>query len=469
MDEYSARPRQEGRIISPARMGVKFRDRLSHGVDQPMTDTIFALATPPGRSGVAVIRISGPGARSALQKLGGTAPPPGEVRVRVLRDPQDGAVLDHALTWWRGEGATFTGEDVAEIQCHGGRAVVEAISRALDAMPGMRLANPGEFTRRAFHAGKLDLSQVEGLADLIDAETEGQRRQAVRALEGGLSNQVAEWRRDLVRAVALLEATIDWADEDVPEDVGEEVGQLVADVIASLKAEIGRAKAAQVRRDGVEVALVGRPNAGKSTLFNAILGRSAALTSPVAGTTRDVLEARLDIGGVAVTLLDMAGLNDTDDPIEAAGVARARARARDAHVRIVVGAPDALPTDLGVEVLDEDIRVWNKSDLGAGGEGVPVSAQSGAGVDGLVSQLAALLADRSAGAGVLVRERHVAAVTDCVAVLESGLARVRQGEYEAELVAEDLRAGLRRLRALIGRVDVDDILDVVFSSFCLGK
>ncbi|WP_373050624.1 tRNA uridine-5-carboxymethylaminomethyl(34) synthesis GTPase MnmE, partial [Thalassovita aquimarina] len=296
-------------------------------------DTIFALATAHGKAGVAVIRVSGPLAHSAGERLAGMLPDPRKAGLRLLRDGQ-GVRLDEALVLTFPDKSSFTGEAVVELQLHGSVAVVASVLRELGNMDGLRQAEPGEFTRRALENGRLDLAQVEGLADLIEAETEAQRRQALRVLSGDLGNRAEEWRRDLIRAASLLEATIDFADEDIPVDVSPEVNELLDRVIASLSKEIAGVSAAERVRTGFEVAIVGAPNVGKSTLLNALAGRDAAITSEYAGTTRDVIEVRMDLAGLPVTLLDTAGLRETQDKVEEIGIKRARERAGLADLRV---------------------------------------------------------------------------------------------------------------------------------------
>ncbi|MGG7566885.1 tRNA uridine-5-carboxymethylaminomethyl(34) synthesis GTPase MnmE [Rhodovulum sp. DZ06] len=429
-----------------------------------MTDTIYAPATAPGVSAVAVIRISGPGADAALAALCGTLPAPRKTGLRRLRDA-DGAVLDEALVIRFEDGASFTGEASAEIQCHGGRAVVSAIQSALSAQ-GLRLAEPGEFTRRAMEAGRMDLSEVEGLADLVASETDAQRRQALAQMGGGLTRDVETWRRDLIRARALVEAVIDFADEEVPEDVGPEVQGLVSGVIGSLETALKGARAAERVRDGFEVALIGPPNAGKSTLLNALAGREAAITSEIAGTTRDVIEVAMDIDGLAVTVLDTAGLRDTADPVEAIGVDRARKRAEAADIRVLLDPwGDA---DRGL-LRDGDVILRSRADeTGATGPDA-LSARTGQGVSALLDRIGAELQTRVAGASALTRARHVEAVRAAHTHLEKAVGALSRGEDALDIAAEDLRAATHRLEALIGRVDAERVLDDIFSTFCLGK
>jgi tRNA modification GTPase len=427
-------------------------------------DTIYALATARGRSGLAVVRISGPAAFAAAEALCSRLPAPRVVGLRRLT--WGGELLDEALVLAFAKGASFTGEAVVELHTHGGPAVVAAVLRALAEQPGLRLAEPGEFTRRALENGVLDLAQVEGLADLIDAETEVQRRQAVRVLAGSVGQKVEGWRRDLIRAGALLEATIDFADEDVPVDVSPEVLRLVDGLMADLGREAAGVQAAERIRDGFEVAIVGAPNVGKSTLLNQLAGRDAAITSEIAGTTRDVIEVRMEIAGLAVTFLDTAGLRETDDRLERAGIDRALARAEAADLRLFLsdGALVSVLTPTG-----DDLVVLGKSDTISGRGGLSVSGLTGEGVPELMARVGAVLQDRVASAGALVRERHRVAVTSAIAALAEARGEVVRDDSRVELAAEHLRRAVRALDALVGRVDVDDLLGEIFASFCIGK
>jgi tRNA modification GTPase len=427
-------------------------------------DTIYATATARGRSGLAVLRISGPLALTAGQTLAGRLPPFRTAGLRRLS--WDGELLDEALILTFASGSSFTGEDVVEFHVHGGPAVVSAVLRALGAQPGLRLAEPGEFTRRALENGVLDLAQVEGLADLIDAETEAQRRQAVRVLSGSVGQKVEGWRRDLIRAGALLEATIDFADEDVPVDVSPEVLTLIDGLMADLGREASGVAAAERIRDGFEVAIVGAPNAGKSTLLNQLAGREAAITSDIAGTTRDVIEVRMDIAGLPVTFLDTAGLRDTEDRLEQAGIDRALKRAQEADLRLFLNDGQPVP---GLTPVGEDLVVIGKADTKYAIDGLAVSGLTGAGVPELISRIGEILQARVGSAGALVRERHRLAVTVAIAALAESRAEVVRRDSRVELAAEHLRRAVIALDALIGRVDVDDLLGEIFASFCIGK
>ncbi len=426
-------------------------------------DTIFALASARGKAGVAVIRVSGPSAHVAVSELC-VLPPPRQAALRRL--VWQGEVLDEALVLLFAAGASFTGEASVELHLHGSTAVVARVLQALAAMNGLRLAEAGEFTRRALENGRLDLTQVEGLADLIDAETEAQRKQALRVLSGALGQRVEAWRLDLVRAAALIEATIDFADEDVPLDVSPEVQALIDGLLAQLRGELDGARAAERIRDGFEVAIVGAPNAGKSTLLNALAGREAAITSEVAGTTRDVIEVRMDIAGLSVTLLDTAGLRDSVDVIERIGVERALERARQADLRIFLQAEPDEVLMLLPEI--DDLVVLGKADTREG-VALAVSGKTGVGIDWLIGEIAASLSARAASAGLLIRERQRIAMHVAVSGLESARDRMGQVQNLPELVAADLRASMRALEVMVGRIDVENLLDEIFSSFCIGK
>jgi tRNA modification GTPase len=427
-------------------------------------DTIFALASAQGKAGVAVIRLSGLIAHKAASELCGTDLAPRGMVLRILRD-KSGSQLDQALVLTFQAPASFTGEDVAELQVHGSTAGVSAVLAALSQIDGVRLAEPGEFTRRAMDNGKMDLAQVEGLADLIDAETEAQRRQAQILLGGKLGEMAEKWRRDLIRAAALIEATIDFADEDVPVDVTPEVAELLSGVQLDLTREMAGVVIAERIRTGFEVAIIGAPNVGKSTLLNALAGRTAAITSEFAGTTRDVIEVRMDLAGLPVTMLDTAGLRETDDQIEGMGIALARQRAEVADLRVFL-AEDS--DSLDVEIRHGDIRVRPKGDLRTEKDGA-VSGVTGEGLDQLVQRISQVLSQRAASAGIATRERHRSAMAQAKDGLERAQAILKSGPDHYDIGAEELRRAIHALESLVGRVDVENLLDEIFASFCLGK
>ena len=445
----------------------------------PEGDTIYAFSTAPGRAAIAVLRLSGPGASGALRALGGKLPKPRRAAVLSFADPASGEAIDRGIALYFPAPASHTGEDMAELHLHGGRAVAAALLDALGKMPGLRLAEPGEFTRRAFLNGKLDLTEAEGVADLIAAETAAQRRQALRQASGATAKIYEDWRQRLLKAQARLEAEIDFPEEGLPEYLRRQA----ADGIARLAAEIGAAledgRGGEMLRAGFEVAILGPPNAGKSSLMNALARREVAITAASAGTTRDVIEVALDLGGYPVMLADTAGLRAPSDAIEEEGVRRARARAAHADLKLVVLdaarpgearalAPlisrDTLLVANKMDLLPEDGAAWADG-LGAG-QAVRISVKTGAGLRELEARLRDMVAARfSSGAAPLItRARHRQALEECAA----SLARFPQ-LAAPELAAEELRRAVRALGRITGRVEVEDLLDVLFREFCIGK
>lgn len=427
-------------------------------------DTIFAPATAPGRAGVSVIRVSGPDALDVCRQVAGDAPTPRVAALRSLRRA-DGEVLDTGLVLLFRAPHSFTGEDVIEFQVHGSVAIVDALLAELVTLRGCRMAEPGEFTRRALQNGKMDLTQVEGLADLIEAQTEAQREQAQAVVSGAFRDLVEDLRSTLIRAAALLEAVIDFADEEVPEDVSGEVVDLLDRAIGVLRSQIEGQRFAERVRKGFEVAIVGAPNSGKSTLLNALAGRDVAITSVHAGTTRDVIEVQMDLDGVPVTVLDTAGLREAEDPVERIGVERAQARAERADIRVVLLSGEDHPR---LEMRPGDIVLRSKADL-IGDPEDAISGLTGFGVDRLVRQLGHELRGRVQKAGLATRERHLQAFVQSVGDLERARATVLGGSEEYDIAAEEIRSALRSMDVVIGRVDVENLLDVIFASFCLGK
>jgi tRNA modification GTPase len=446
--------------------------------DTNPTDTIVAPASGMSLAAIAVIRISGPKTRAVLDALCGGAPPPRHASLRAI-GIKGAPLIDRGLVLSFEGPASFTGEDMAELHVHGGRAVIGAVIDAVLALPGTRLAEPGEFARRAFENGRLDLTEVEGLADLINAETEVQRRQALAQAEGSLRALYEGWRADLVRAQALIEAGLDFADEgDVIADVAAKADPIVAQLRAAIARHLAD-KSGMRLRDGFKVVIAGAPNAGKSSLLNALAKRDAAIVSEEAGTTRDIIEVHLDLGGVPVMLIDTAGLREAEGKVEAEGIRRALARAGDADLVLWIvdatapqwEAPPALASRKG-EGGAASVTVLNKIDLapgeGAGRDSLRVSAKTGEGIERLVDALAdkaALGMGQGAGAPVLTRARHRVELEAAHAALE------RYGDRASapELKAEELRIAGHHLGRLTGRIDVEEVLGAIFAEFCIGK
>ncbi len=442
--------------------------------------TIFALSSGKGRAGVAVIRVSGPRAGAVAHALSGEAPPPPRhAALRVLRDPEDASrILDHALVLYFPGPASFTGEDVLELHVHGGRAVIDAVVAALAGLPGLRPAEPGAFTRRAFGNGKLDLTAAEGLGDLVAAETEAQRRQALRQMSGALGALCEGWRERLLTALAAIEAEIDFPDEEVPEAMVARVAPEIARVRDEIAAHLDDAHRGERLRAGASVVILGPPNVGKSSLLNALSRREAAIVAAEAGTTRDVIEVAFDLGGYPASLVDTAGLRTAGNAIEAEGVRRALARAAAADLRLLVieaAAWPTIPEDLAPHAGEGAVIVANKVDLVAGMAAgaladvgaFAVSAKTGAGLDALLAHLedrVVALCDVGE-APAITRARHRQALAACHAALEAFF-----GDSEdAVLAAEAVRLATRELGRITGRVDVEDMLDRLFAGFCIGK
>jgi tRNA modification GTPase len=446
------------------------------------SDSIFALATAPGRAAIAVVRLSGDGVDEALRSLCGRLPEPRRATLRTLTWPGRGR-LDEALVLRFPGPASYTGEDCAELHLHGGRAVVEAVASALADL-GLRPAEPGEFTRRAFQNGKLDLSQAEAVADLVDAETEAQRNQALDQLDGAQARRFEAWRAALVEALAYLEAAIDFPDEDLPDAVADRARPPVEALLGDLDAALADAARGEGVRDGWRIAVIGAPNAGKSSLFNALVRREAAIVTEQPGTTRDIIEASLTLDGYRVLLADTAGVRETSEVIEAEGVRRARAWAEGAGLRLWV--VDASAADGGwAEARDlvraGDLMVVNKVDRPSGAdrqaalasseaqgvEVIEVSATSNSGLGALGRRLHERVREALSAADfpAVTRERHRLRLTEA----RDHVARAVETLNRPELAAEDLRLAARALGRVAGRVDAEDVLDVVFASFCIGK
>lgn len=434
-------------------------------------DTIYALASAPGRAGVAIIRVSGTLTAACLTQLIGALPLPRFARLCRFMLPGSDEVIDEGLVLWFPGPASYTGEDMAELQVHGSRAVVAALSTALASL-GCRLAEPGEFTRRAVVNGKLDLTAAEGVLDLVEAETDAQRKQALRQLGGALAELTQGWRVELTRIEAHLVAAIDFADDDLPAGLMEDIRNSIAALCAELQLQLDAGRAAERLREGVYAVIIGAPNAGKSSLLNRLARREVAIVTALAGTTRDVLEVPMDVGGYPLTLADTAGLREAADAAEQEGVRRALERAGMADFKLLV--IDAAAPDLNAlaHYTEGDIIILNKCELAAPELQLPVapvrvSARSGEGMDELLAALAARTAELAGlpASPTLTRARH----REVVEATQLALTRALQHNLNVDQLADDVRHASRTLGRLTGQVGVDDLLDVVFRDFCLGK
>ena len=432
----------------------------------PHADTIYALSSGHGRAGVAVIRVSGPHAAAALNQLTGKAvPAPRKASLRQFRTAA-GQVIDDGLALWFPSPFSFTGEDVAELHVHGGRAVVEGMFAALRQIEGFRPAEAGEFTRRAVENGKFDLTQAEALADLINAETEAQRQQALRQYGGGLSHLYEGWRATLVHAAAWAEAAIDFADEELPEDVITRARGQAADILREISKHLDDERRGEILRDGFHLTVLGPPNSGKSSLVNALANRDVAIVSELAGTTRDVLEVHLDLGGYPVVIADTAGLRETSDLVETEGVRRALQRAERADAVLLL-LDSSVPPPPQLMQIEPSLIAWNKSDVAPPPVNeLAISVRTGQGMQVLLQRLEQLVRDRleRRESPSLTRERHRTALEQVRVILARA-----SGTSKPDLLAEELRAALRCLGRITGRVDLEALLDVIFRDFCIGK
>ncbi len=445
--------------------------------------TIFALASAPGRAGVAVVRVSGPRAGDALKALApdlAGLPPPRCAARAVLYGPEpqsengEREKIDDALVLWFPGPASFTGEDVAELHIHGGHAVLDSLITSLGAMAGLVPAGPGEFSRRAFENGKMDLTAVEAIADLVDAETAAQRRQALSQMGGALARRYDGWRERLVKSMAFAEASIDFAEEDIPDDLARQSIEALKALADEIDLHLADGGIGERIRSGFRIALTGAPNVGKSSLLNALAKRDVAIVSDIAGTTRDVIEVPMDLGGYAATLIDTAGLRESDDKIEQEGVRRARDQAASADLRLHLFEPG---THADVTADDKTLLVQNKADLVSEDAAVPpgalsISVKTGAGLAGLISEMTNRIRNLAAGqaeaSAPLTRARHRSALEDCRSALRRAIENAEAGMDE-EMMAEDMRVAAQALGRITGRIDVEDLLDRIFRDFCIGK
>jgi tRNA modification GTPase len=444
--------------------------------------TIYALSSGRGKAAIAVLRVSGPESARAVEVLTGKpAPAPRFAALRILKDPETAEEIDQALVLYFRGPKSETGEDMAEFHVHGGAAVVASGLEALGRIPGLRPAEAGEFTRQAFENSRLDLTRVEAIADLVNAETEAQRRQALRQMAGGLDTLYEGWRSEILKHLAWIEAVIDFPEEEVPETVPDEVWSALEKLRWEIAGHLADRGVGERIREGFRIAIVGPPNVGKSSLLNALARRDAAIVSDIAGTTRDVVEVHLEIGGFVMTIADTAGLRESGDPIEREGARRAREAAKRADVTLVVRDVSRRRETIPEESIESDEKwlVWNKVDLLRGGDfkdlatgpddGIFVSALTGGGIAGLEARLQEFVENQGfdgADGVVLTRARHRSALEGARAHLDEALVDRTRG---LELIAEDIRLAARDLGRITGRVDVEDLLDVVFRDFCIGK
>lgn len=437
---------------------------------QPRARTIYALATPPGRGGVAVIRVSGAEAAQALSRLT-TLPAPRKAALRTLKNEEK--IFDRALCLYFPAPHSFTGEEVVELHLHGGRAVVKSMLAYLGTLPGLRLAEPGEFARRAFMNGKLDLAEAEGLADLINAETEAQHRQAMRQFSGGNSAVYESLRQSVIKPLSFLEAYIDFPDEDIPPQVLQEVERDISALKANITLLLDDGAIGEQIREGVEIALVGAPNAGKSTLMNALTKRDISIVSAEAGTTRDVIEVPLDIGGYKVTLVDMAGIRESHHEIERQGIDRARKKIGEAALKLLlidVVANAEIHRESLALMDDYTLLIYTKCDLAyppiTPSPALAVSAETGEGIEQLITTIRQWLDEKFTAlpSPLITQSRHREALADALAALERF-----SSELPIEIQCEELRHAAFAIAKITGKIEVDDILDLVFSSFCIGK
>ncbi|MBV8977975.1 MAG: tRNA uridine-5-carboxymethylaminomethyl(34) synthesis GTPase MnmE [Alphaproteobacteria bacterium] len=434
-------------------------------------ETIYALSSAPGRAGIAVVRISGPQAmRTAAALTGKPLPPPRRAAVRRFVDAQGSPIDDGLLLLFPGP-QSFTGEDVVELHVHGGAAILEALFRVLAGL-GLRAARAGEFTRRAVESGRLELTRAEAIADLIDAETEAQRLQALGQYGGNIAETCESWRDRLLRASAAAEAAIDFSDEELPADLLTGARRETEQILQEIQRYLDDSHRGERIREGLSLAVIGPPNAGKSSLVNALAKRDVAIVSPHPGTTRDVIEVRLDLGGYAVTVADTAGLRDVSDAVEAEGVCRAIERARSADLVVLLRDGSSNREDgFESENFRADLLVWNKFDLPWPGErdGICISSKSGQGLEQLIAKLTQLISDRlgeTTQSPVLTRRRHRDALEEAACSLRLALLAPSD---RPELLAEGLRLALREIGRITGRVDLEAMLDIVFRDFCIGK
>ena len=430
-------------------------------------DTVFALATSPGKAAIAVVRISGSRAFDIVRKLVGALPPPRTAVLRSLR--YNSELIDRALVICFKEKASYTGEDMVELHIHGSIAVIDSLSEVLSVGFNLGVADPGEFTRRALMNGCMDLSQVEGLLDLVNSETKEQKNQSLRALTGVIGDKSKGWRTAILRSLSLAEVMIDFSEEEVPKNTVSDILVLVKSLIDKLVSELKDSNSLELIRDGFDVSIIGKPNVGKSSLLNYLAGREKAIVSEKAGTTRDIIELGIDLKGFRVNFFDTAGIHDSTDEIEVIGIERAKRKALQSHMRVFLVTENDTVEDLGVAVKETDIIFSAKSDLGKCSVHPGISSKSGEGVSKMLKKISKNLYKSTSYSGVLINKRHKKVIKNTVVYLELAYTELKHSEAQIEIVAENLRLAIMELDFLVGKINVEDILGDIFSSFCIGK
>ena len=430
-------------------------------------DTVFALSTSPGKAAIAVIRISGSKAFEVVTKLVGSLPPPRKAVLRSIKYKNE--LIDKALLICFKANASYTGEDMVEFHIHGSMAVIDSLSEVLSVGFNLGVADPGEFTRRALENGCMDLSQVEGLLDLINSETKEQKNQSLSVLTGVIGDKSKGWRSTILSSLSLAEVMIDFSDEDVPESTVSSILNLVVSLVDELTGELKNSKSLELIRDGYDVVIIGKPNVGKSSLLNYLAGREKAIVSEKAGTTRDIIELGIDLKGFRVNFFDTAGIHDATDEIEMIGIERARVKASLSHMRVFLINPNDLVEDFGVVVKETDVIFCAKSDLEKQCIYPGISSKSGEGVSFLLGEISKNINKSVGYSGILINKRHKKVVKSTISCLERVCRELKSSDVQIEIVAENLRLAIMELDFLVGKINVEEVLGDIFSSFCIGK
>ena len=429
--------------------------------------TVFALSTSSGKAAIAVVRISGSRSFEVVRELVGSVPPPRTAVLRSLRYKDE--LVDRALVICFKENASYTGEDMVEFHIHGSMAVIDYLSEVLSVGFNLGVADPGEFTRRALENGCMDLSQVEGLLDLINSETKEQKNQSLKVLSGVIGNKTNGWRTAIINSLALAEVMIDFSEEEVPKNTIGDILMSVKSLIDELGGELKHSNSLELIREGFDVTIVGKPNVGKSSLLNYLAGKEKAIVSEKSGTTRDIIELGIDLKGFRVNLFDTAGIHDSTDEIEIIGIERAKIKASQAHMRVFLLSEDDEVEDFGIIVKKTDIIFCAKSDLGKSSVHPGISSKSGEGVSKMLNKISKNIYKSTSYSGVLINKRHKTVIKSTISLLKRACLELKKPEVQIEIVAEDLRLAIMELDFLVGKINVEDVLGDIFSSFCIGK